>query len=169
MKKFSLNLITIFLVSAAVGLGLWLVNKNFPASGFLEISAVLGQDRPAISRLGPDPRVKLENGVQAIIEGPVYFDLRAPRWFNQAHLEITYWPAGRTFKALGGKVADPWSYLIKEPLAVVAEENNWQTAIFEFDLNQLLSQKNVKRFVFDTQGETGQLLWLKSIKVILQR
>ena len=59
MEKKFLKIIKAVLIVAALGLVLWLANLNFPRSGQIVIQAQLGKDSRAITRLGPDVRLKL--------------------------------------------------------------------------------------------------------------
>ncbi|OGY43532.1 MAG: hypothetical protein A2731_03830 [Candidatus Buchananbacteria bacterium RIFCSPHIGHO2_01_FULL_39_8] len=169
MKKSLLKIISLLLIIAAGGLVLWLINKNFPATGQLEIEAVLGQDQPIISRLGPDPRLKLGNDYQIVLDSPVYFDLRSPRWFDQARIELIYKEGGRKLEYLAGRVGPEWQYNPQAATVITDLEDGWKKAVFDFDLNTLYEEKNVKRFLISTQGEIRQELYLKPIKVILKR
>lgn len=169
MKKVVISVTIIFLTTISVSIILWLVNQNFPATGEYEIIAVLGQDTPRISQLGPPPRVKLENDYQLMLEGPIYFDMRSPRWFDNARIEIEFQNGERTLKGLGGQVgASDWQYLLKEPLEIVDLGNGWQKAIFFFDLDQLHANRNINRFLVDTQGQTPQSLKIRSIKAFIR-
>jgi len=169
MKKLLLKSIDIFLILASVGLFLWLFNKNFPVGGQLEVKAVLGFDRPMISRLGPDPRLKVEDGYQVVLDNPVYFDLRSPRWFNQARVELVYKEFGRELENMAGKVGADWQYDSRQAIAVIELEDGWKKAIFDFDLNSMYAEKNVRRFLISTKGEIREELYIKSIDIILKR
>ncbi len=168
MKKF-LKTINILLILAAIGLVLWLINKNFPANGHLEITAVLGQDRPMISSLGPPARVRLEDDYQIILDSPVYFDLRSIRWWKKAQIELVYQEVTRRLLGIGGSTAEEWQYDVKKPVTVIDLGNGWQKAIFYFDLNSIYQQKNIKRFLISSDGQIRDELKIKSIKIILRR
>lgn len=168
MRKNLLKIINILLVLLAVGFGLWLVNKSFPCYGSLIVEPVLGQDQPMISRLGPDVRMRLEDGYQAILENPVYFDLRAMPWFTNARIYFIFQEVGLKLEGIGGKVGPDWQYDMQEPILIQDLENGWQKAVFDFDLTKLYDQKNIKRFLISVQGEEGELR-IKSFKIILNR
>lgn len=169
MSKLSLKIITTILILSAIGLGLWLVNKNFPATGQLEIKAILGQDQPMISSLGPEPRVKLENDYQIILDSPVYFDLRSSRWFKIARVELVYQEIDRQLINIAGKTGPDWQYDEKEPTVILDLNNGYKKAVFDFSLDNLYRPKNISRFLISTQGEIRSELKIKSIKVILSR
>ena len=169
MKQIILKIINLTLILIVIGLGLWLVNINVPASGQLEINAVLGKDQRAISSLGPPPRLRLQTGYQEILENPVYFDLRSLRWFKQIRIDLVYQEGSRQLVGMAGKVGPDWQYLEKQPLAVLDLENGWKKATFNFESDALYSNKNIKRFLISTTGESGDVLKIKSIKIILNR
>ena len=168
MKKISIKIISIFLILFAIGFGLWLVNKSFPRYGSLIVEPVLGEDQPMISRLGPDVRVRLEDGYQAILENPVYFDLRVMPWFTNARIYFIFKEAGLKLEGIGGKVGPDWQYEMQEPILAQDLEDGWQEAVFDFDLTKLYDQKNIKRFLISIQGEEGELR-IKPFKIILNR
>lgn len=167
-----LKIIKIVLILAAIGLGLWLINQNYPASEELQIQAVLDKDSPMISRLGPPVRVKMEKDFAAVLETPIYFDLRSLPWFKQAQLELVFFQQGLTLEGIGGQTAKGWQYDVQKPILVTDLGDGWQKAIFNFDLTKIYQQKNVRRFIISTQptrGESDSSLNLKSLKIILNR
>lgn len=164
-----LKIINLVLILAAISLGLWLLNKNFPATGQLEVNAVLGKDQPMISQLGPLPRVRLVENYQIILDSPVYFDLRSTRWFKQAKVELIYQEASRKLEGMAGKVGAGWQYQVTKPFVVIDQDDGFKKAIFIFDLTALYQQKNIRRFLISSLGEPKTELKIKSIKVNLLR
>ncbi len=166
----SKKLTFILLILTAVGLGLWLAYKNFPISGQLEIKAALGRDRPMISQLGPEVRVKLINDYQAVLESPVYFDLRSMPWFKTASLYLVFQEAGATLEGIGGQVGWGWEYQLQKPEVVNNLGDGWDEARFSFDLKSIYQQKNIRRFLVSigSAQEDGELR-IKSLKIILSR
>lgn len=164
-----LKIINAALILSALGLVLWLANLNFPRSGQIVITAALGKDLPAFTRLGPDVRLKMENGWQAVLENPVYFDLRSLPWFIRARVYLTYRENGRRLEGLGGQTGPGWQYEVKKPLAVSNLADGIKQAIFDFDLAKLYSPKNVRRFLIATEQTPGGELKIKELKIILSR
>jgi len=172
MHKKLLKIINIFLILAAVGLGLWLINQNYPSSGQLQIEAVLDKDSPMISRLGPAVRVKIEKDYARVLETPIYFDLRSLPWFKQAQLELIFSKQGLALEGIGGQTARGWQYDVQKPILVTDLGTGWQRAVFNFDLTKIYQQKNIRRFIISTQptrGENDSSLNIKSLKLILNR
>jgi hypothetical protein len=168
-KSVIIKIIRIFFALVVTGGVLWLFNMNFPMSRQIEVNAVLGRDKPMISRLGPDPRLKIEDDYQIILENPVYFDLRSLSWFTQSRIEIVYQEWGRKLVGMAGKVGAEWQYLEIKPLMISDYGDGWQQAVFSFDMTKLYHERNIRRFIISTEGETGSQLKIKSIKVILLR
>jgi len=172
MKQTWLKIINIFLVLSAIGLVLWLFNKNFSAYDTLIIEASLGEDKAEISRLGPDPRVKLENDYQIIYETPIYFDLRTLPWFEQAQVYLIYQEVGQELVGLGGRSGPAWQYEVLSPVVVTDLADNWHKAVFSFDLDKVYQQKNISRFLISTKSldqENKGELRIRQLKVILSR
>lgn len=167
-----LKTIKIVLILAAIGLGLWLINQNYPSSGQLQIEAVLGKDSPMISRLGPAVRVKIEKDYARVLETPIYFDLRSLPWFKQAQLELIFSKQGLALEGIGGQTAKGWQYDVQKPILMTDLGAGWQQAVFNFDLTKIYQQKNIRRFIISTQptrGEGDSSLNIKSLKLILNR
>ncbi len=152
-KKILLKIINLLLIVAAAGLGLWLLNMNFPANRQLEINMIAGKNQPMISRLGPDPRIRLEKDYQVILDSPVYFDVRALSWFQNAKIQVVYQEAGRKLDSLAGQNGPGWQYLEKKPYATFETDGGFRVALFEFDLAGLYQQKNIYRFLISSGGE----------------
>ncbi len=169
MQKILLKTVTLLLTLAAIGLGLWLGNKNFPATNQLGVAAELGRAAPMLSSLGPPLRLTLDYPHQLILDAPVYFDLRSVSWFTRARLELVYREEGRTLVSVAGKGGEPWQYATSRPLLVTTDDEGWQHSIFEVDLTSLYHPKNIRRFLIDTSGPVGRPLRLKSLQVTLER
>ena len=169
MKKILLKFISYVLILGAILAGLILFNLNFPADNALVIAASLGEDRPAISQIGPPPRQKLENDDQLILDSPVYFDVRTLPWFKQARIELIYQEGERKLIELGGQVGPGWQYYLVKPVSVISLADGWQKATFYFDLQILLKPKNMTRFLISTSGQPQDQLKIKALTVTLLR
>src|SRR3989344_632409 len=77
MKKILPKIVALILTLAAIGLGLWLGNKKFPAPQQRVVAAEVGREAPMLSSLGPTPRLTLDYPHQLILDSPVYFNLRS--------------------------------------------------------------------------------------------
>ena len=158
--------ITAGLLLAAVGIfGGWVVFKNFPATGEVTYTMQLGSDTRAVTRLGPDPRLRLQTGYQEVLEGPIYFDVRIMPWQSQATIKIEYKEINRTLNRVGGKIADPWQFDLRLPVETIDLFDGWKRATFVSDLAPLLAPKNMYRFLIDTTGDTGRVMLIRSLTV----
>ena len=171
MKK--LFLFNFFLISLAVFLLVWLGVKNYPHYGAVKITAELGQSTPLISSLGPEVRTKLGDDYQAVLESPVYFDLRVMPWFNKAEVAVVYASVGQhDLVGLGRHTGPGFSYQVVPPKLVQAVAGGNTKAIFEFNLRDFYQEKNIYRFLLDTsvhQYQPGNELQIKELSVILLR
>ncbi|MFA6382109.1 MAG: hypothetical protein WCX08_02460 [Candidatus Buchananbacteria bacterium] len=173
MKRFFWpKIISFILVVFFIGLLLWLVNKNFPLSGQLEITGQPGKDLPMLSRLGPDPRIKLVKDYQIVLDNQVYFDLRSLPWFEKIRIKLIFRPAGRKLDGIGGQTGPGFQYDLKKPLLITDVSGNWQEAIFDFSAAKIYQQKNVRRFLISSSqidpNIPGELI-IKSLEISLIR
>lgn len=159
---------SIVLSGIAIGLCGLLVILNYPFDTTF-VTMTLGKDTSRISRLGPDVRVPLADGGQLIKESPVYFNLRVLPWYSRAQIIITFDERGSTISKMGGQTAPGFNYFTIEP-TVVRSVNEGTKAIFDFNLADVYQQKNMYRFLIDTEkvGEAseGEVV-VKEIKVFL--
>ena len=166
MERKVLKIINILLILSAIGLGLWLLNKNFPR-GDLVVDLDLEKAQPMISALGPEVRIVTEDDYYIVLESPVYFDLRSMPWFKQADIYLVF-QGQDILEGIGIQTGPGWSYEVREPVAVVEAEDGFFKALFSFDLQDYYQQKNVRRFLISTKaGE--QDLKIKSLQVRLKR
>ncbi len=172
MKNNYLKLIKLLLIVFSIFLFLFLINKNFPRSGQITVEMKLGKDLPAITKLGPEPRVILQNGFQSVLEGPVYFDLRSMPWFKEAIVIIVFLEEEMELEGIAGQSGPGWQYDIKEPFLVNDLEQGLKIALFNFDLDELYQQKNIRRFLISLKP-SGQRerpeLKIYSLKIILNQ
>lgn len=169
MRRIWLKIINIFLVLVAIGFILWLLNKNVSYQGSFIIVMDFKKDQPMITRLGPGPRIKLENDYALILESPVYFDLRSLPWFKQAEVYLIFLEEGQKLEGIGGQVGEGWQYELQKPVVVI-DEAGWQQAVFDFDLTKVYQQKNIRRFLISIQQtEEGGKLKIKALKIVLKR
>jgi len=172
MKNFLLKLISLTLILSAVGLGLWLINKNIPAYGSQVILLNFEKDQPMLSRLGPEVRTRVQEGLLEILESPVYFDLRSLPWFDQAYIYLIYKELGQELEGIAIQTApEPgWHYYLQKPVVVTESSDGFKKAVFIFDLNNFYHQRNVRRFLISTkQLEEKGGLKIQTLKIILNR
>jgi hypothetical protein len=166
-----LKIVNYFLFLSMIGLALWLINLNFPQSGFLLIQAKAGQNQPMLSQLGPEPRIKISQDNQIILEGPVYFDLRAMPWFSTANIYLIYKEGDQGLEGIAGKLGPGWHYKVEPALAISDLDNGYKKAVFRFSLNKFYQEKNVTRFLVSTLPAESEIagLEIKQLKIILER
>jgi len=171
MKKNLIELINMVLIFSAIGLILWLVNQNFPASGELQIKSALAKDLPMISKLGPEGRIKIKDNLTLVLDGPVYFDLRFLPWFKKARIFIQYQPKGRNLEGLGRQIGPGFSYEVQKALLISDFEDGFSQAVFDFDLTRVYQRKNITRFLIETKpsSQLAGELRIKELKIILSR
>jgi len=114
-----------FLIGVAISLVVWLLANDLVMSGKLVAVYDFNQLSPFITTLRPQSRVeepveyKLGQFYQQIIEEPVYFDVRLPRYFDQAKVSLI-------FKNLDQSIFE---------LGILADYQNWI-----FDLKPVYNQ-----------------------------
>jgi len=175
MKRRWLKIVSSFLILSAIALGLWLANKNIPYLGNLIVEMNFSHDQPMISRLGPEVRIKSEADCWLILESPVYFDLRTLPWFKEARIYLTFTNGSLELEGIGYQTGSAWQYEVKAPLTITPIDDNWQKAVFDFNLKDIYQQKNVRRFLISlkpvnqTNGGNEGGFKIKDLKVILSR
>lgn len=170
MKKVIFPFFNYILIALGVFLVIWLVINNIPHYGIFSVEATLGQSTSIISNLGPEVRTKVTDDYEAILESPVYFEVRAMPWYNKATVYVTYEPmGGHELLGIGRQTGPGFNYKVHLPLIIRDLENNNLKAIFEFNLNEFYQEKNVYRFLIDTSRHSyvgGDELRIKELKVI---
>jgi len=150
-SQIMLKILSLTLIGSAIGLSAWLLSANFPRSRQLVIPAVFDRDQPMLTRLGPDIRIKMENGEALILDDPVYFDLRSLPWFSRLRVTMVYRENSRLLQGIGGQVGAGWQYDVKTPVANQPLADGYRQAIFDFNLAEVYQQKNVRRFAISTK------------------
>ena len=159
--KYFVKTVNILLIISSVGLLFWLVNLNFPRSRQIDINVEFGKDQPMLTRLGPDSRVKIENGQEAILADPVYFNLRSLPWFKKLRIKIVYQESGRILNGIGPQMSAGWQYEISKPIASSTRNDGLTEAYFDFDLGKIYQINNVRRFAISSSliagADNGQI------------
>lgn len=124
--------------------------RNFPLDKELTVTLPTKNQRQ-ISRLGPEPRVRISGSEQAIVESPVYFDVRILPWFRAATIEMVYKENGQAFDGIAVQSAVGWNYNLIKPYSVEELDNGWSKAIIDFNLSGGYQVHNVRRFLIGTQ------------------
>lgn len=171
MKQKVTPLFSYLTIATAVFLITWLVINNIPHYGIFSVEATLGQSTSIISNLGPEVRTIVADDYEAILESPVYFEVRAMPWYNKATVYVTYEPVGdHELLGMGRHTGPGFSYKVHLPQIIRGLDSDDRKVIFEFDLNEFYQEKNVYRFLIDTSRHSyveGDELRIKELKVIL--
>lgn len=171
MKKVIFPLFNYILIALGIFLIIWLVINNIPHYGIFSVEATLGQSTSIISNLGPEVRTMVTDDYEAILESPVYFEVRAMPWYNKAVVYVTYEAVGgHELLGVGRHTGPGFSYKVHLPQIIRDLDSDDHKAIFEFDLDEFYQEKNVYRFLIDTSRHDyteGDELRIKELKVIL--
>lgn len=150
MKNVAVKILSVFLALTTSTVFACVTYKNFPVDGELTVTLPTTNQRQ-ITRLGPEPRIRITATNQAIVEGPVYFDIRVLPWFHTAKIEMVYQENGQALDGIALQSAAGWSYNLKKPDSVEVIADGWSKAIFNFDLAGGYQVRNVRRFLIGTQ------------------
>jgi hypothetical protein len=160
----------LMLLSAAATVGLVIITtRNLAPQQRFEMT--LGQDRPMITKLGPPPRVVSRDNAQDVLEGPVYFTLRAPRWYDAVTITVEYQPGALDLTGIGGQTAEGFQYAVTPVTTAEATEDGWRRASIQLDRNQLYNPKNTTQILLQTGPGAGMErgLRIRSITATLSR
>ena len=170
MKKSVIYSVVACLGFIAVALFIWTTYRNFPLVGEL-IIALPTENQRQITRLGPEPRVRITSTNQAILESPVYFDIRVLPWFHTANIEMVFQENGQTLDGIALQSAAGWNYNLKKPDTIEALADGWSKATFIFNLAGGYQVRNVRRFLLSTRHSDpsvrGEML-IQSLHVTLR-
>jgi len=114
------KIIRIILILLPIFILSYLLDKEFVFSGKLVVVKNFRNNSPFISdffpweRVGDIKRDEQRNYYQSIISEPVYFDLKLPRPFKKAKVEITYQNDNLPFFQIGAQASPyEWEYQLK--------------------------------------------------------
>jgi hypothetical protein len=150
MKISTAKFVTVILALFSSATFVCVTYRNFPFDRELTVILPIKNERQ-ISRLGPEPRVRISGSEQAIVEGPVYFDIRVLPWFRAAKIEIVYKENGQAFDGIAVQSAAGWNYDLIKPYSVEELDDGWSKATIDFDLSGGYQVRNVRRFLIGTQ------------------
>jgi len=168
-KRYNRTLALVCLLVIAIVLVV-LLNLNYPAGKELVISTDLTTDTRTVTRLGPSVRVVKHNEGLAVIESPVYLDMRILPGYNQAKFFVTYKSVDNNFKEMGIQTGPGFQYKTQKPLTITDLQDGWKQAVFDWEFSSAYDEKNVIRFVLSTTGSSSQQpLIIKELKAVLRR
>lgn len=165
LLKYSVYLLTVIFF-------LWLLNLNFPLSRQQMIILDFFNDQRQASRLGPGDRLRNDQGLAAIIDHPVYFDLRFLPWYSRAKMTVVFKENGRKLEGLGRQTGPGFSFSVEPPLSVNERSEGENEAVFIIDLDKVYTQRNITRFLIASKPEksdTAGELTIRSFTITLIR
>ena len=148
----------------------WLGFKNFPFGGQFQIDMKLNHDTSLITKLGPPPRVEMALDIEKIYESPVYFDVRILPWYKKAQVHLGYQEDGQNLEGMGGQTAAGFNYHVINPTVKQNLEDDWQEAVFDFNLSTVYQENNFYRFLISTTPEDDDIrgeMRIRDLKIIL--
>jgi hypothetical protein len=100
----------------------------------------------------------------------VYFNLRAPSWFDHGTVTLEYKDEGYSLSGMGAQVGPGFAYhVVSRPSQEVPLADGWVRASYTFSFAGLHQPKNVKRFLLDLQPSrrTGGELLIRDLRVFV--
>ncbi|MDD2807041.1 MAG: hypothetical protein PHW95_00770 [Patescibacteria group bacterium] len=171
MNKYLLKFASIIFIILFIATISYLIFENF--SFFSAQKIVLStSDQPMMTKLGPAVRVTNNDGVQNILAGPVYFDLRSMPWFTQATVYLTFKSAGINLENMAYQTGPGFQYQTVEPLLVEAIGDGWTKATFSFEMSKIYQKRNVRRFLISVSPSDEnhiKSLILKELTIYLNK
>lgn len=165
-------------ILAALALFGWTAWQNLVPSGVFEATYAFSKPNPFVTPLSPGDRVgpieRDQSGttLQALIDDPVYFRIRAPRSFEHARISVEFRNQSEQPFALGGLMSWEAFQFDLEPLEPSYAYGDWRIAHAEFDLTQLLAPDGrTYTFAFSLPSihELGGQVEVRSIHATLER
>jgi len=166
----------ILIICGVVGTIIFLIAQDLAWSGVLEVKTDFLKFTPYFSVLKPQEQIVMQNGVNYVKAGSVYFDLYLPRDFSRAKVEVEY-KNEYGYKILLGpniKTGSPrgeagWD--LKPLTDLPSAANDYKIKSVDFDLTDKNINNGKLRFMISVpelkDGNKG--IYLKNIKVTLTR
>ena len=172
----SVRNIKIILFIVIITILLWLFILDFVPGEKLEINYNFCERKPMITELSPGDRLwpikKINNNCsQDIAASPVYFDTRAPQYFDSAKVEIKYKNLNNQEFKLGPQIIkDEWMWQLQDVIEI-DKIGEWQTGKAEFNLNNIYQNSNVMRWLISapTIEENKTIITISKIKIIFYK
>lgn len=142
-------------------------------------TARLDAATPAISVFGPPSRVVLAPDAVRVVGEPIYVNVRLPRWFRRATVDLAYEnPDGLPLRL--GVVTHPtaWQFVFPAPeesnpvgAFPLPTEGELEGAHVSFDLQRAWQvERNVSRFIITAPGASSEHpVIIRSLRVTAER
>jgi len=165
--------IRLILIIFAISIIAWLFILDFVPGEKLELSYDFCHPTPMLTELSPGNRlwsIDKSNGEcwQRIASSPVYFDSRAPQYFDRAKVEIKYKkPADEEFQLGPQTKKGEWQWLLQD-IEQQATDGDWQIGSAEFNLNGIYQNSPHLRWLISAPAieENKQVIYLSHLKII---
>lgn len=165
---------------AAALLLLALALRDLQLDRRLDISARFDRATPYLSTFGPPARVELEGKKRysvpfsvRVVGEPVYVNLRIPRWFRRATVELAYENPGNIPFKLGVRThPTQWAFQFPDALNCPTPGVGRSTCLHvPFDLQRSWQvERNVYRFVLSAPGVSAeQPIVIRGLRVVAER
>lgn len=176
MKYRSIRMI---LIAIPVVVLFWLITKDFAFSGKLSVAYDFSHDSPFVKRLWPPGRLrditydkKTHDYFQRMFVEPVTFDVRLPRKFQAATVDLVYKKDEAQPLRLGVRL-DPekWSWAIYD-VKPISQEGEWMVGRVRFDDLTTADFSGQKlHFLVNAPGlfEAGREITLTEIRVTVEK
>ena len=150
----------------------WLFILDFVPGETLEIKYNFCKKTPMVTELSPGNRLwpieKLDDECwQKIAASPVYFDTRAPQYFERAVVEVKYKnPDSEKFQLGPQTKKDEWLWLLKN-IEPQNQNNNWTIGKAEFDLQGVFQNFSHMRWLISAPDaeENKNVIWVSEIQI----
>jgi hypothetical protein len=151
-----------------VVLSLYILNYHIPFSGVKEIRYNFRAPDGTVSHVYPVARVKdmaRQDGrtYRAMIEDPVYFDVRTVAPYDTARIDLVYQNTTRTPLQIGMKLQSGETAFDLKPLQDERKEGQWTRGTAQFDLSRASYYNSKYTFAFSVPGlraeqvDTGEI------------
>lgn len=139
----------------------------------LVLEARLDRATPYLSTFGPPSRVALSSDRATLSAEPVYVNLRIPRWFRRATVELEYEnPNSIPFKFGVRTHPTAWAFQFSTPSSSPSERGGGALALrVSFELQRAWQvERNVYRFVLSAPGVSAeQPIVIRGLRVVAER
>lgn len=147
-----------------------LIIRDIGPSRRVVLDARFDRATPRVSVFGPPVRVELARDHARIIGEPVYVNVRLPRWYRSAVVNIAYENPSRLPVRIGVRTdAMAWTYDLRE--APPPDDGGMVAAREVFALERAWQvERNVYQFIIAAPGASAdRALTIRSFRVTAQR